>query len=501
MLLPYRRWLAIVRGPRGVAIDPGVPHPARGNHRLIRRYWIGFRLLLMAADVLAVSIAVVFLSFLFLDGSAALAWRNALPQPALALIVYVVAWVAVLAAHGLYRPRARFAVSTEIIAAVRATIVMALITFAALYVLHLPDVSRALLGTILATQMVIAIGLRAALRVGLGVVRVRHGRNLRYVLVVGSGRAAREFAGQLEDHGELGLRVIGFLGDDRAELEPRWEFLGGYDELPEILHSRVVDEVAICVPIDRLPYIDEMISLCETEGRIVRIPLIAPASAIAERFFEELDGTVVLSLVAGPGTTALLVVKRLFDVTLGSLALVLLAPLYAGIAVAIAVMEGAPVLYRQERVGLNGRRFHVVKFRTMVRDADARLASLLARNEIRGKAFKLTDDPRVTRLGRFLRRSSLDELPQVWNVLRGHMSLVGPRPPLPCEVEAYDAWQRRRLSMKPGITGLWQIAGRREPEFDKWVEMDLEYIDHWSPWLDVKIILRTVPALLRAQGR
>ena len=113
----------------------------------------------------------------------------------------------------------------------------------------------------------------------------------------------------------------------------------------------------------------------------------------------------------------------------------------------------------------------------------------------------MTDDPRVTRLGRFLRRSSLDELPQVWNVLRGHMSLVGPRPPLPCEVEAYDAWQRRRLSMKPGITGLWQIAGRREPEFDKWVEMDLEYIDHWSPWLDVKIILRTVPALLRAQGR
>jgi lipopolysaccharide/colanic/teichoic acid biosynthesis glycosyltransferase len=113
----------------------------------------------------------------------------------------------------------------------------------------------------------------------------------------------------------------------------------------------------------------------------------------------------------------------------------------------------------------------------------------------------LTDDPRVTRLGRFLRRSSLDELPQVWNVLRGQMSLVGPRPPLPCEVAAYDAWHRRRLSMKPGITGLWQIAGRREPEFDKWVEMDLEYIDHWSPWLDVKIILRTVPALLRAQGR
>jgi len=455
----------------------------------------------MAADVLGVSAAALFLSLFFLDGNAAMAWRNALPQPALALTVYDVVWVVVLAAHGLYRPRARFAVSTEIIAVVWATIVMAFITFAALYVLHLPDVSRALLGTLLAAQMVIAIGLRAGLRIGFGVVRLRRGRNLRHVLVVGSGRAAREFAGQLEDHRELGLRVIGFLGEDRAELEPRWELLGGYDELPEILHSRVVDEVAICVPIDRLPYIDEMISLCETEGRIVRIPLIAPASAIAQRFFEELDGTVVLSLVAGPGTTTPLLVKRLLDVTLGSLALVLLAPLYAGIAAAIAVMEGTPVLYRQERVGLNGRRFRVVKFRTMVRDADARLAELLARNEIQGKAFKLTDDPRVTRVGRFLRRSSLDELPQVWNVLRGDMSLVGPRPPLPREVEDYDAWHRRRLSMKPGITGLWQITGRREPEFDRWVEMDLEYIDHWSPWLDVKIILRTVPALLRWQGR
>jgi lipopolysaccharide/colanic/teichoic acid biosynthesis glycosyltransferase len=137
----------------------------------------------------------------------------------------------------------------------------------------------------------------------------------------------------------------------------------------------------------------------------------------------------------------------------------------------------------------------------MVRDADARLAALESMNEIQGNAFKLSKDPRVTPVGRFLRRSSLDELPQVWNVLRGDMSLVGPRPPLPSEVAGYDAWHRRRLSMQPGITGLWQIAARREPEFDKWVAIDLEYIDHWSPWLDMKIMLRTVPALLRAQGR
>ncbi|HLO36080.1 MAG TPA: sugar transferase, partial [Candidatus Deferrimicrobium sp.] len=148
-----------------------------------------------------------------------------------------------------------------------------------------------------------------------------------------------------------------------------------------------------------------------------------------------------------------------------------------------------------------GRPFEVVKFRTMIPDAEDRLDDLTSRNEIRGQAFKVTDDPRVTRTGRLLRALSLDELPQLWNVLRGEMSLVGPRPPLRREVDEYDIWHRRRLSMKPGITGLWQVAARREPEFDRWVRMDLDYIDRWSLWLDVKIIVRTIPAVLSQQGR
>ena len=143
----------------------------------------------------------------------------------------------------------------------------------------------------------------------------------------------------------------------------------------------------------------------------------------------------------------------------------------------------------------------MVKFRSMVTTADTMLPELLAHNEVNGHAFKLTSDPRVTAVGRFLRRSSLDELPQLWNVVRGEMSLVGPRPPLPKEVAGYDLWHRRRLSMKPGITGLWQIEGRREPEFDQWVQKDLEYIDRWSTWLDIRIMLRTIPAMLRAEGR
>ena len=152
------------------------------------------------------------------------------------------------------------------------------------------------------------------------------------------------------------------------------------------------------------------------------------------------------------------------------------------------------MLFRQERVGLHGRRFDVIKFRTMTTDAESRFAEVASRSEVRGAAFKLTDDPRITPTGVFLRRTSLDELPQLWNVLRGEMSLVGPRPALPREVDGYDLWHRRRLSMKPGITGLWQVSARRSPAFDDWAQLDLSYIDRWSLWLDLTILARTIPA-------
>jgi len=196
-----------------------------------------------------------------------------------------------------------------------------------------------------------------------------------------------------------------------------------------------------------------------------------------------------------------LALKRTIDAVVAVAALVLLSPLLVGIALAVRSGDGGPALFRQERVGLHGRRYQLLKYRSMVLDAEAMLASLQDQNEISGAAFKMTYDPRVTRLGRFLRRSSLDELPQLVNVLRGDMSLVGPRPPLPAEVAEYDAWHRRRLSMKPGITGLWQVEGRWDSEFDGWVRKDLEYIDRWSTWLDIKIMLRTIPAVLREEGR
>jgi lipopolysaccharide/colanic/teichoic acid biosynthesis glycosyltransferase len=191
----------------------------------------------------------------------------------------------------------------------------------------------------------------------------------------------------------------------------------------------------------------------------------------------------------------------LADLVISGAALILLSPVFALIALRIRLADGSPVIFRQTRVGLNGRRFELLKFRTMQTDAEQRLAEVEELNEISGRAFKVTNDPRLTRSGSFLRRTGFDELPQLLNVLRGEMSIVGPRPPLPQEVAGYDVWHRRRLSMKPGITGLWQVSARREPDFDRWVRLDLEYIDRWSLLLDFKIMLRTIPAVVNQEGR
>ncbi len=326
------------------------------------------------------------------------------------------------------------------------------------------------------------------------------GYNLRYMLVIGTGREARRFADRVTRHRELGLRVMGFLavGDAPTTIDHR-PVLGHLDDIEDILHDRIVDEVAVCLGANDLHRIEAIARLCEEEGKIVRIPIDDFPVSLPGGRIEDFDRGKVLSLVYGPDRDVGLIIKRLLDITLSSLALLVLLPVFAILAIAMLVLDGRPILFRQTRVGLNGRPFSVVKFRTMVPDAEDRLAELEELNEIKGHAFKVTNDPRVTRMGGFLRSSSLDELPQLWNVLRGQMSLVGPRPPLPREVAGYDLWHRRRLSMKPGITGLWQVAARRDAEFDRWVELDLAYIDRWSVWLDLKIMLRTIPAML--QGR
>jgi exopolysaccharide biosynthesis polyprenyl glycosylphosphotransferase len=316
--------------------------------------------------------------------------------------------------------------------------------------------------------------------------------------MVGAGPRAQAFATKLEEHRELGLEIAGFIDDDQTfDLPRRWEYLGRFEDLEDVLKDRVIDEVAVCLPFSRWDLVDPMVTVSQDLGKIVRVPMDVLDRSFTSGRVEDLDGTPVFSVVSGPDRLLGLAAKRALDLVGSAALLVLLSPVFLAIGVAIVSRDGRPILFRQTRVGLHGRPFRVAKFRTMAQDAEARYAEVVERSDPR--AFKLTDDPRITPVGRFLRRTSLDELPQLWNVLLGDMSLVGPRPAPPREIEGYDLWHRRRLSMKPGITGLWQVTARRNDDFDERAQLDLDYIDRWSLWLDVKILARTIPAAL--EGR
>jgi exopolysaccharide biosynthesis polyprenyl glycosylphosphotransferase len=467
---------------------------------MIRRHLTALRIGLLIADALSAIVLFAVLSWLRFGSGWLEVWRRVGVDPLVLAAIWSAVWVTALWLMDLYRLRARWALRSEARAVLQAAMLIAVATFSALFLFKLPDVSRLFLLILFATQIVVTFAGRVVIRWILGLLRDR-GYNTRYLLVIGTGPSARKFADRVERRRALGLRVIGHLsvGPTTNQTAGRRPILGTVDDVEDILHGRVVDESAICLQSEHVALIEPLTRLCEEEGKIVRIPVDELGVTLAGARLEEFDGIPILSLVYGPDRAISLVIKRLLDIGLGLVGLLILAPIFLLISLWVIALDGAPVLFRQVRVGLHGRPFRVVKFRTMVPDAEARLAELQDLNEIKGHAFKVTDDPRLSRTGRILRATSIDELPQLWNVVRGEMSLVGPRPPLPTEVEGYDLWHRRRLSMKPGITGLWQVEARREEDFDRWVALDLAYIDRWSVWLDLKIMIRTIPAML--QGR
>jgi exopolysaccharide biosynthesis polyprenyl glycosylphosphotransferase len=239
---------------------------------------------------------------------------------------------------------------------------------------------------------------------------------------------------------------------------------------------------------------------CEERGITARLAINFFPHVIARTHLEELDGLPLLTFTTTPKNELLLSLRHIFDFLGSAILILILSPVFLLVTLAIHLDSRGPAIYRQVRCGVNGRRFTFYKFRSMVEGAEMRKDDLLAYNLMAGPVFKMKNDPRVTRVGRFLRKTSLDELPQLFNVLRGDMSFVGPRPPMPEEVEKYEGWQRRRLSMKPGITGLWQVSGRNQIDFHQWMKLDLEYIDNWSIWLDFKILMRTILVVLLGKG-
>jgi exopolysaccharide biosynthesis polyprenyl glycosylphosphotransferase len=333
------------------------------------------------------------------------------------------------------------------------------------------------------------------------------------MLVVGVGQLAQDFADRVESHRGLGLGVIGHLtvpastvggldvGADAEEPVVSRPVLGGVNELADIFRTMTVDEVAICLPPGAEHLLDPIVSIAAEAGKTVRVPSNPDEELLGHALVEDFDGFVLRSVVHDSHRDLELALKRIIDILGAAVGLIVLSPLLIAIALAIRAREGSPVLFRQIRVGRHGRPFTIYKFRTMQPDAEERFSQVSASSVTKGPAFKMRDDPRVTPLGRFLRTSSLDELPQLINVLRGEMSLVGPRPAPPREVDQYDMWHRRRLSMRPGMTGLWQIKARLDDHFDDRAQLDLQYIDQWTFWTDLTILARTVPALLIARGR
>jgi len=336
-------------------------------------------------------------------------------------------------------------------------------------------------------------------------VRVQ-GKDLRYMLILGTNQRAVEFARKLSADPGRGYRLLGFVDDDWPGIsaldEHGFKVVSSYSGLADFLRHNVVDEVAVYLPFGSFyRHSFDVASLCQQHGITMRFNSDIFGLKATRWRAEQYDEDHYIATYTGVGEFGPRTIKRALDVMVALIALCLLSPLLVLVSISIKLTSPGPILFLQERVGFNKRRFKIFKFRTMVPNAEKMMSELEEQNEASGPVFKMKDDPRVTPIGRFLRKSSIDELPQLLNVLNGDMSLVGPRPLPVRDYHGFNEdWQRRRFSVKPGITCLWQVNGRSGISFDQWMLLDLQYMDEWSLWLDLKILAKTVPAVLRGAG-
>jgi exopolysaccharide biosynthesis polyprenyl glycosylphosphotransferase len=372
----------------------------------------------------------------------------------------------------------------------RSVAISALVVVATMYFFRTSGLSRGVI-LLFAASSLGALYLKDLLLAAYRKAPARRAANARPVILVGPPDRNAEFTRLLEARQDWQLRIV-------ATLDPTQQSL---NQLPALLHRQPVACVIFNVGQTYFTDVEQAILACEVEGVEAWLFTDFVKTSIAHTAIDEFHGKPVLVFRTAPDFSGQLLIKRLIDFVGAACGLLIVGPLVmVPVAIAIRLTSAGPIFFRQRRSGLQGQQFTMLKFRTMVSNAEMLRAELEAFNEVTGPVFKMQRDPRVTPLGRFLRRSSIDELPQLWNVLCGDMSLVGPRPPIPSEVEQYDPWHRRRLSMKPGLTCLWQISGRSQLSFDQWMKLDLQYIDTWSLWLDLKILLHTIPVVLRGIG-
>ena len=382
----------------------------------------------------------------------------------------------------------------------------AVVSLIIVYLYRSSPISRGQILVMPVVQMVL-IGAKTLLMRRILMSLRRRGYNFRRALLVGSGESVREFIKMLDAHPFWGFAIQGVISDDRREPVDEgatygYAVVGHLEDTLNYLWEHSVDEVIFLPAEASQSDLVPVLAGCEEMGVRTHLALNAFRHQIARPELGRFEDVPVVTYSSVRPINMALMCKYAFDRAAALLFLIVLSPVFAAIALAIRLTskKGDLIFYGQERCGLNGKPFICWKFRSMRVGAENEQADLADWNEMRGPVFKMRDDPRVTPLGRFLRRLSLDELPQLYNVLRGEMSLVGPRPPIPAEVLRYDRWQRRRLSMKPGITCLWQVGGRNEIPFERWMRLDLEYIDNWSLLLDFRILLKTVFVVLSGRG-
>ncbi len=418
----------------------------------------------------------------------------------------LIVWHVVLSVFGLYASRRLSSRWSEVVDITKATSVGTLLIWGAGILFHIQLVTSLFLITFWSGTTLITIGSRTLLRIFLAQTRLR-GRNLRDMLIVGTNDRAVGFARKIQAQPELGYRIIGFA-------DQLWTGLEGFQRsgyplvcdlrgIPEFLRRSVVDEVMIALPVRSFhDDASRIAAVCEEQGIIFRVLSNIFNLKLARSRAEEFEGTSLITHYTGGIAEGWpLLIKRVLDFLIALMVLIFLSPVLLVAALLIEITSPGPVLFVQKRVGLNKRTFSIYKFRTMVVDAEKRMKELERLNEVSGPVFKIKRDPRITPVGRFLRKTSIDELPQLLNVLKGDMSLVGPRPLPVRDYEGFNEdWQRRRFSVRPGITCLWQINGRNAIPFEQWMELDLQYIDKWSLWLDFQILLRTIPAVIRGSG-
>jgi exopolysaccharide biosynthesis polyprenyl glycosylphosphotransferase len=428
-------------------------------------------------------------------------------EDAIGLLILVVGWIGIFEYFIRYKADRLVALNTQLKNLIKATSVSAfwLMIISAVFSVKSFNITNILIFFTVVTAF--GVLSRLFLRILLLSAR-RSGYNYRYLLVIGANPRAVQMAERIDHRPELGYKIVGFVAESpeaagkwNAEPQDSWQLLGELQNLRHIFTEQRVDEVIVCLPVEsRFSDIAGIIQNARELGVVVRLmPEIADGHLLRHLHIEEFEDEVVVTLFREQMLLQLLI-KRLIDASLSLVALIILFPLLLLVGVIIKLTSPGPVFFIQERVGMNQRKFKLYKFRSMVADAEQRKAELIHLNERDGPAFKIDNDPRITPIGRFIRRTSIDELPQLFNVLSGEMSLVGPRPPLPEEVSEYEWMFRRRLCVKPGITCIWQISGRNHISFDRWMQMDHEYIENWSIWLDVQILIKTIPAVLFSKG-